>query len=228
MKNNASTSNALLFRLARILILCLIIATAAEFLLANHRHIFVYNKDAYPELDPAPHTTEAPGEDGSYFLKANGSFLYTDVPGGLYSVTFEIGYILDDVTDTVPAPTVRITTTDPRTTWQSDGFITVATEQIRVGESGNFARVTVYASTVRETTGNLMLSFSDLKSDVLIRNVRLNAPPKWNFSAPRVFLIAFLIFLPFALSVTGLSAECYDPQSKRHRCGKSAGQQGDF
>lgn len=219
MERNASTSNALLLRLARILILCLIIATAAEFLLANYRHIFVYNKDAYPELDPAAHTAETPNEDGSYFLKTDGSLLYTDVPGGLYSVTFEIGYVLDTVTDTLPAPTVRVITTDPRTTWQSDGFITVATEQIRVGEGGNFARVTVYASTVRETTGNLMLSFSDLKSDVMIRSVRLNASPKWNFSAPRVFLIAFLIFLPFALSVTGLSAERYDPQSKRHRYG---------
>ena len=207
-------------RLCRIalLLVILLVATAAELIFANRDRLFVYSKDAYPTVNAADYIVNDPlTYEGGYVVSENAILAFEAVPGGLFSVSFEIGYLDKELTATLPAPKVTVTTLDPRTSWQSDGFVSVAIDHIAVGENGSMESVTLYASTVREEAGDLCITFSDLGGDAHIKSIVFNAPPAWTFSPLRMLLIALILLLPLVFSAMGWRTLLYDPQNKRHR-----------
>lgn len=209
--------NSRLRRIALLLVI-LAVATAVELILSNRDRLFVYSKDSYPTVNASDYIVNDPlvYEDG-YVVSENGILAFEAVPGGLFSVSFDIGYLDPEAEAVLPAPKVTVTTLDPRTSWQSDGFISVAIDHIAVGEKGDMASVTLYASTVREKAGDLCITFADLAGEAHIKNIVFNAPPAWTFSPLRMLLIALILLLPPVFSSMGWRTLLYDPQNKRHR-----------
>ena len=208
-------------RLSLLLCIALLIAVCAEFVLANYRALFLYDEDTYPYTDLSAYYDGNLKEDGSYLLKANASggglMSFSDVPGGIYSITVTLSYIEEDTLDTLPVPTMEITATDPRTSWSTGGFITVSKDMILVGEYGSPATSTVYASIENSGRGRIRLTFAGLADDVRVESVLLNRTPTLTFSAPRVtalFVSTFLLLLLFAYRHHPM---LYDPDSSRHR-----------
>lgn len=201
-----------------VLLIILLISAAAELILSNRDRLFVYSKDSYPTVNASDYIVNDPlvYKEG-YVVSKNGILAFEAVPGGLFSVSFEIGYLDTEAKAVLPAPKVTVTTLDPRTSWQSDGFVSVAVDHIEVGEKGDMASVTLYASTVREGAGDLCLTFADLAGDAYIKSIVFNAPPAWTFSPVRMLLIALILLLPLLLSELGLRTLLYDPENKRHR-----------
>ena len=75
---------------AIVLAVCLLFALLIEFLLANASMLFAYNEEDYPTIDPSEYTKEEIREDGSILVLESGRLDFTDVPGGLFSVSFDI------------------------------------------------------------------------------------------------------------------------------------------
>ncbi|MBR2907446.1 MAG: hypothetical protein IKC26_05315 [Clostridia bacterium] len=202
---------------------CALLALLFEFLFANFSRLFIYDKGT-DERSLLPYcTSEITIENDSYLLTPSqsgaGTLSFSGIPGNISTIVFDIRYTNTETRDTLPAPTVTVTATDPRTTWSGGGFITVATEDFAVGESGAFRTTTLYLSIENSKAGDLRLSFSNLKGAVELRDVRINATPALSFSFVRFLLLALLLFIPALLSVTGLFYTDYDPKNYRHRHG---------
>lgn len=197
---------------------CILLALIFELLFANANRLFVYDPERYPEIDPTPYCTEE-SDSGVYRLSEGERLTFEDVPHGVFSVTFDVRYRDESHKAAIPVPKVELTVKDPRTSWDRDGIVPVSTEEIAVGEGGTSETVTLYASTVRDGAGRIELRFLELDSAVVIENLRVNAPPAWNFSALRFLSVALLLFLPFCFAITGLRRLAYDPQNPSHRVG---------
>lgn len=221
--SHSSDSRSKSLRLARAGLFCILLALLLEFVFANANRLFIYSEERYPERELSVYADDPVTDDGSYFPTVSSSggagLTFTDVPGSLFSISFSISYTDEAVKDSVPAPIVKISATDPRTSWANDGFTTVATEQIAVGEGGVFRTVTLYASIESDGVSELLIELSNLAGSVEIQDLRLNAPPAWRLSFTRILCIAILLFLPCLLSVSGIRSIRYDPKNFRHSAG---------
>ncbi len=207
----------------RAVILCVLLALIFELLFANFSRFFIYNAGK-EEISLLPYcTVEKTDESDPYLLtpsqSGSVSITFKEIPGDISTVAFDIRYTNPNTRDTLPAPEIMVTATDPRTTWSSGGFITVANEAFAVGEGGEFSSVLLHLSIDNEDKGNLRLSFSNLKGAIELREVRINETPAFAFSFLRFLLVALLLIIPALLSVTGLFYTNYDPKNLRHRYG---------
>lgn len=210
-------------RLMWAVILCVLLALLFEFLFANFSRLFLYDTGNEEQTLLSYCTSEIIDENGSYRLTPSqsgaGSIAFSGIPGGISTLVFDIRYTNEETKDTLPAPTVTVTATDPRTTWANGGFITVSTESFAVGEGGAFRTVTLYLSIDNNNDGDLKLSFSNLKGAVELRDIRINETPAFSFSFLRFLLFALLLTVLAVLSVTGLFYTDYDPKNHYHRYG---------
>lgn len=208
-------------RLVAVAVIAVLLALVFELLFANFNLFFHFNgKDQARTLLPY-YTGELAREDGSFVITPSNSgaglLYFKDVPGGISSISFDIRYTDRSTRDTIPAPTVTVTATDPRTTWTSGGFIPVITDSFAVGEGGDFRSLMLYPSIVNDGVGDLKLSFSNLEGVVELRNLQINARPAFAFSVFRFLIVFLLLFVPALLYVQGLFFKNYDPTNKTHR-----------
>lgn len=210
-------------RLIAVAVITVLLALVFELLFANFNLFFHFNgKNQERTLLPY-YTGELAREDGSFVITPSNSgaglLYFKDVPGGISSISFNIRYADRSTRDTLPAPTVAVTATDPRTTWTSSGFITVITDSFAVGEGGDFQSVMLYPSIVNDGVGDLKLTFGNLEGVVELQNVRINARPAFSFSILRFSIVFLLLFIPALLCIQDLFFKIYDPANKRHRYG---------
>ncbi len=210
-------------RLIAVTVICLVAALAFELLFANFNLFFRFDKTNEERALLPYHSGAFAKEDGRFVLppsnSGTGVLYFENVPGGISSITFDIRYTDKSVKDILPAPSVTVTATDPRTTWSGGGFITVITETFAVGENGRYESVALYPSIVNDASGDLRLSFSNLKGIVELQNVRINVPPAFSFSLLRFAVVFLLLLTPAFLSIRGLFFGVYDPSSRAHRYG---------
>lgn len=204
-----------------LLLSLLLVISLFEFVLSNHRRLFIYDTEKYPHISLTEYAIVPPEEDGSFLCLVTAAeqahLDFSGVPGGLYSLSFDVMYVDPAIKDTLPAVTATVKCTDPRTTWTGGGFITVITETIPIGEDGESTRVTLYGSVEKEGDGRIRLALSGVKDDVRISNVTLNAPESYRFSLIRV-LSLFLCFAALTLlSQSTFAHQKYDPASVDHR-----------
>ena len=153
-------------KLIFIVVFALLISVLSELLIANYRMLFLYDKEDFPTVDLADYCDSNIAEDGSYVVRTSASgsasLSFSEVPGGIYSIAITLSYANKEVEDYIPVPTVTVTATDPRTSWNAGGFITVAKDMICVGQYGEPVQNTVYASIENHGKGRLRLAFADL------------------------------------------------------------------